>query len=484
MGFGQASGLLGPTPSALGVNATTRAPHASTEQAMKRIAVIGAGISGLGAAHHLSTSPGLRRVTLFEAGQHFGGHANTVDVTLRDASGREVTHGVDTGFLVFNERTYPNLIRLFADLGVPTAKSDMSFSVQIPEGATGLGGLRPGLEWCGSSLDTVFAQRSNLVSPAFWRMLGDLMRFNRLTTAMALRGSDVEQRQPIGEFLRAHGFGPAFQEGYLLPMVACIWSCPVQQMMQFPMATLIRFCHNHGLLQVTQRPQWYTVAGGSREYVRRIVERLPDTRLACPVHSVVPLGDHGEAGVMVHSARGDERFDEVILACHPDQALRLLGEHATEAQRSVLGAIRYHPNRAVLHTDTALLPQRQRAWAAWNYERAPDLDTEGRHVCLHYLINQLQPLPWQQPVVVSLNPLREPAADTVLAEFDYDHPVFDQAAIAAQARLPELQGQHHIWLAGAWAGYGFHEDGLKAGLSAARGVLQRSGVEVDQGLAA
>lgn len=450
---------------------------------MKRIAVIGAGISGLGVAHHLGTAPGQRRVTLFEAGAHFGGHANTVDVTLRDAEGRQVTHGVDTGFLVFNERTYPNLIRLFDELGVPTAASDMSFSVQIPTDARGLGGLRPGLEWCGSSLDTVFAQRGNLVSVAFWRMLRDLLRFNRLATAMALRGSDAELHQPIGEFLREQGFGAAFQEGYLLPMVACIWSCPVQQMLRFPMATLIRFCHNHGLLQVANRPQWFTVAGGSREYVRRIVELQPDARLACPVQSVVALGERGDAGVMVHSARGAERFDEVVLACHPDQALGLLGAGATAAERRVLGAIRYHPNRAVLHTDTALLPRRRKAWAAWNYERAADPDGEGRHVCLHYLLNRLQPLPWAQPVVVSLNPLREPAPETVLAEFDYDHPVFDQAAIDAQGCLPSLQGQRHIWFAGAWAGYGFHEDGLTSGLAAAQGLLARA-EGLGQGMAA
>ncbi|MBH1988008.1 MAG: FAD-dependent oxidoreductase, partial [Burkholderiales bacterium] len=292
---------------------------------MKRIAVIGAGISGLGAAHQLSAAPGLRRVTLFESGSYFGGHANTVDVTLPDASGRPVRHGVDTGFLVFNERTYPHLIRLFGELGVRTAASDMSFSVQVPDDARGLSGLRPGLEWCGSSLDTVFAQRANLISPAFWRMLADLMRFNRLATDMAERGDEAELRQPIGEFLAQRGFGAAFQEGYLLPMVACIWSCPVQQMLRFPIATLIRFCHNHGLLQVANRPQWYTVAGGSREYVRRIVERLPDARLNCPVERIVPLGGQGQAGVMVHSARGAERFGEVVLACHPDQALRLLG---------------------------------------------------------------------------------------------------------------------------------------------------------------
>lgn len=438
---------------------------------MQRIAIVGSGITGLGAAHHLVQAPGARHVTLFEAGAHFGGHANTVDVTLPDAQGRAVTHGVDTGFLVFNERTYPHLIRLFADLCVPTAKSDMSFSVQVPPDASGLSGLRPGLEWCGSSLDTVFAQRRNLVSPAFWRMLGDILRFNRLTTAMARRGDERELTQPIGDFLAAHGFGAAFQEGYLLPMVACIWSCPVLQMMRFPIATLIRFCHNHGLLQVANRPQWHTVAGGSREYVRRIVEHLPDARLHCPVERVMPLGEGGQAGVMVHSARGAERFDAVVFACHPDQALRLLGEGALPDERAVLGAIRYHPNRAVLHTDTAMLPRDPKAWAAWNYERASDVSREDRHVCLHYLINRLQPLPWQQPVLVSLNPLREPAAGKVLAEIDYEHPVFDQAAIDAQQALPGLQGRRQLWFAGAWAGYGFHEDGLQAGLTAARGLL-------------
>lgn len=442
---------------------------------MKRIAVIGSGISGLGAAHRLRQAPGARAITLFEAGRHFGGHANTVDVTLPDASGRPVTHGVDTGFLVFNERTYPNLIRLFAELGVRAAPSDMSFSVQVPHDAQGLSGLRPGLEWCGSSLDTVFAQRSNLASPAFWRMLSDLLRFNRLATSLAERGDEARLRQPIGDFLREHRFGQAFQEGYLLPMVACIWSCPVQQMMRFPIATLIRFCHNHGLLQVANRPQWFTVAGGSRQYVRRIIESIGDARLNCPVERVVPLGELGQAGVMVHSARGAERFDDVVLACHPDQAMRLLGEAVSEQERSVLGAIRYHPNRAVLHTDTNLLPSRQKAWAAWNYERASLVGQEDRHVCLHYLINRLQPLPWQKPVVVSLNPLREPSPASVLAEFDYDHPVFDQAAIEAQGRLPELQGRRHLWFAGAWAGYGFHEDGLKAGLSAAESLLASHG---------
>jgi predicted NAD/FAD-binding protein len=440
---------------------------------MKRIAVIGAGVAGLGAAHRLSKAADAVEVTVFESADYLGGHAHTVDVTLPDAHGQLVTHGVDTGFLVFNERTYPHLIQLFADLGVPTAKSDMSFSVQVPDLVQGLAGLRAGLEWCGSSLDTVFAQRGNLVSPAFWRMLGDLMRFNRISTELASRGLERELQQPIGEFLAANRFSDAFKEGYLLPMVACIWSCPVQQMMQFPIATLIRFCHNHGLLQVTNRPQWFTVNGGSREYVRRIAAGLSDVRLSTPVHSVISLGVAGDAGVMVHTGRGPERFDEVVLACHSDQALAMLGTAANEAERAILGAVGYHRNRAVLHTDTGLLPRNARAWAAWNYERAPTTAQEDTGVCLHYLLNRLQPLPFEQSVVVSLNPLREPRPETVLAEYDYAHPVFDQAVISAQAALPTIQGQRHLWFAGAWTGYGFHEDGLKSGLAVASSLIAR-----------
>ncbi|MFT3859174.1 MAG: NAD(P)-binding protein [Aquabacterium sp.] len=442
---------------------------------MKRIAVIGAGIAGMGAAHRLATAQPRCHVTLYEAGAYFGGHANTVDVTLRDAGGQSVTHGVDTGFLVFNERTYPHLIALFGALGVATAPSDMSFSVQVPGDAVGMAGLRAGLEWCGADLNTVFAQRGNLVSPRFWRMLADVLRFNRVSTALAVSGDEARLTQPIGAFLAEHRFSDAFREGYLLPMVACIWSCPVQQMMQFPIATLIRFCHNHGLLQVSRRPQWYTVAGGSREYVRRLIAQVPDARLNTPVRAVVPGPSAGRPGVTVHTDHGSEHFDEVVLATHSDQALALLGQHATRGEAAVLGAIGYHRNRAVLHTDVGLLPKRPRAWAAWNYERAAHPDQEDRAVCLHYLINRLQPLPWQQPVVVSLNPIRAPRPETVLAEFDYAHPVFDRAAIAAQALLPAIQGERHLWFAGAWAGYGFHEDGLKSGLAAAQGILASQG---------
>jgi predicted NAD/FAD-binding protein len=423
-----------------------------------KVAIVGSGIAGLAAAHTLR---GQAQVTLFEAGAWFGGHTHTVDVTLPDPSGRPVTCGVDTGFLVFNERTYPQLIRLFDELGIPTAKSDMSFSVQAPGAAGG-----EALEWSGSDLNTVFAQRSNLLRPRFWGMLADLLRFNRLTTRIAREGTEAQLRQPLADFLREHRFGEAFRDWYFLPMIGCIWSCPTDQMLQFPVATMIRFCHNHGLLQVADRPQWWTVAGGARQYVQKILAGIPDARLGSPVRWV----QRHAGGVRVCSERGWESFDKLVIATHPDQALSMLLEPSA-AEQEVLGAIRYQPNRAVLHTDASVLPQRRSAWAAWNYEGVSPGDPAGARVCLHYLLNQLQPVPWQQPVVVSLNPVRAIDPSQVLGEWDYAHPVFDLAAIAAQARLPELQGREHTYFCGAWAGYGFHEDGLKAGLAAARQLL-------------
>ena len=364
---------------------------------VESIAVIGSGITGLAAARQLQRSG--RRVSLFERGGHFGGHANTVDVTLDG-----ITHGVDTGFLVYNQRTYPLLVQLFAELGVTPTLAEMSFSVhtKLARGAP--------LEWSGSSLASVFAQRRNVLRPAFWRMLADVLRFNRLATAMATQGDDERLAQPVAEFLDEHRFSVAFREWYLLPMIACIWSCSSAQMLAFPMATLIRFCHNHGLLQVQDRPQWLSVQGGSREYVKRIVAELSDARLNTPVLSV----QRNAAGVWLRTAQGSERFDKLVLACHSDEALRLLGAGATRAEAELLGAIRYQPNRAVLHTDTALLPARRAAWAAWNCEAmaataaVPTSPSAG--VCLHYWINRLQVLPWQQPVIVTLNALRKPSS--------------------------------------------------------------------------
>ena len=422
-----------------------------------RVAVVGSGIAGLGAAHALR---GKADISLFEAGAYFGGHTHTVDVTLPDAHGNAFSHGVDTGFLVFNERTYPEFIALLKELDVSAVPSDMSFSVQVPR-AQGRA-----LEWSGTSLNTVFAQRANLLRPAFWRMLRDLLRFNKLVTDLATRGAEASLTQPLAEFLQAQKFSAEFRDWYLLPMLGCIWSCPTDQMLQFPVATMVRFCHNHGLAQVSQRPQWWTVAGGARHYVDKITAGITDKRLNTPVRQIT----RDARGVAVTTDTGTERFDRLVLATHSDQALALLGGHATAQERQVLGAIHYQPNRAVLHTDTRVLPRNPSAWAAWNYEAAHSSQTDAR-VCLHYLINRLQPVPFQQPVVVSLNPVQPIADDQVLGSFDYAHPVFDLAAIRAQAEVPGLQGRQHTYFAGAWMGYGFHEDGLKAGRAAASQLL-------------
>lgn len=422
-----------------------------------KIAIVGSGISGLAVAHALR---GRADITLFEAADYFGGHTHTVDVTLPTAQGL-CTWGVDTGFLVFNERTYPNLIQLLAELGVATAKTDMTFSIKAADAARGRT-----LEWNGANLNTVFSQRGNLLNPRFLRMLREVLRFNQLATRLAESGQEGELVQPLGEFLDAHGFSPEFRDWYFLPMMACIWSCPTAQMLQFPVSTMVRFCHNHGLIQVNGRPQWWTVTGGARHYVDKIIRGIADKRLATPVRLIERDAD----GVTVMTDQGSERFDKLVLATHSDQALSLL-RHPSELEARTLGAIRYQANRAVLHTDAAVLPASRRAWAAWNYERAPATEQEHSRVCLHYLLNKLQPLPFAQPVIVSLNPVQAIAEQHVVGAYDYAHPVFDVPAIRAQADMPQLQGRLHTWYCGAWMGYGFHEDGLKAGLAVARQLL-------------
>ena len=430
----------------------------ATSKPRMKLAIVGSGISGLAVAHTLKDHAD---ITVFEAGDYFGGHTHTVDITLPTPQGL-VTHGVDTGFLVFNERTYPNLINLFADLNVETAPSDMSFSVKVPGALNG-----KTLEWSGTDLNSVFAQRGNLVNPRFWRMLLDVMRFNALCTRIAKEQREKELQQPLSDFLRTHQFSEPFRDWYFLPMLGCIWSCPTDQMLQFPVATMIRFCHNHGLIQVTNRPQWFSVVGGARNYVEKILAEVHDKRLNTPVRLI----ERDAHGVRIITDGHAERFDQVVIATHTDQALSLLREASGE-ERSLLGAIRYQDNRAVLHTDASVLPANPKTWAAWNYERAASTERESSRVCLHYLLNRLQRIPFEQPVVVSLNPLHAIDPATIVGEYDYAHPVFDLGAIEAQKRLPLLQGQRHTWYAGAWTGYGFHEDGLKSGLQVGRSLLK------------
>lgn len=408
-----------------------------------RVAVIGSGISGLSAAWLLSRE---HRVSLLEANDYLGGHSHTVDIALGGISAP-----VDTGFLVFNDRTYPNLNALFREIGVAWTASDMSFSVRLEE---------TGLEWAGSSLATVFAQKRNLVSPEFWRMLKDIMRFNRETTALARTASPV--RGTLSEFLERGGYGPAFTDWYLLPMGGAIWSCPTSEMLEFPAETFLRFCFNHGLLAVNGRPKWRTVNGGAREYVRRLAADVADVRTGARVERVL-RGDFG-AEILLDGGR-TERYDRVVLACHADQALRLLGDADAE-ERAVLGAFRFQKNRALLHTDASFLPRNRDAWSAWNYHAGPRGDA-GAPLSVSYLINRLQPLPFTQPVLVTLNPYRAPAPGTIVGDYEYDHPLFDVAAVAAQGRLASVQGRRRTWFCGAWTGYGFHEDGLKSGLAVA-----------------
>jgi predicted NAD/FAD-binding protein len=413
-----------------------------------KVAVIGGGISGLTAAYKLRDAAD---VTLFEANDYVGGHTNTIDIELDG-----LKFPVDTGFLVFNERTYPNLIALFEELGVETALSDMSFAVCLPE---------IDLEWSGTNLDTVFAQRKNLLSPRFLRMIKDILRFNKQSTEMAMAQADSSVGQnmqmPLDQFLQINKYSKEFINWYLLPMAAAIWSCPSSQMMAFPMATFVRFCHNHGLLQVENRPRWFTVKAGARHYVEKILPFVPRVEIRCPALRVTPLIN---GGVDVETRLGIETFDAVVIAAHSDQAHAMLGE-SNPKQRALLKNIRYQDNTAFLHTDLKLMPKRKKVWSSWNY--LSDVTNPQPSVSVTYWLNRLQPLPFTTDVMVTLNPIVQPDAKHVIREIHYSHPIFDGPAIEAQQRLDTTQGEGGVFLAGAWAGYGFHEDGHKAGLRAA-----------------
>jgi predicted NAD/FAD-binding protein len=340
----------------------------------------------------------------------------------------------------------------------------MSFSVSIDQS----------LEWSGDSLNTLFGQRINLVRPAFWGMIKDIVRFNQLATQLALQqqnsnhGGDPKKLQSIASFLDQHGFKRAFREWYFLPMIGAIWSCPTSQMLEFPIDTMIRFCHNHGLLQVQNRPQWLTVKGGSKQYVKRIVEAMHPERFKLLREAVlkinVPQPKDTDRRIELISAKGVHYFDEIIMACHSDQSLDLL-HGIDEFDRSLLAAIPYQENRAILHHDASVLPKTRRCWAAWNYKTLGAQHSD-HEVSVDYLINKLQPLPFnldEHAIIVSLNPLVEPKPETIFSEISYAHPLFNDAAIKAQKNLPLIQGKSGIWYCGAWTGYGFHEDGLRSG---------------------
>lgn len=404
-----------------------------------KIAVVGSGIAGLGAAWALSRN---HEITMYEATDHLGGHANTAEV---DDGGRSVP--VDTGFIVYNERNYPNLTRLFAAEAVPTEASDMSFSVSVGGGAFEYQGRATGL----------LAQPANLADASYRRMVREILRFTREARELLGSGSRIS----IGAYLERHGYSSAFRDDYLLPITACIWSSNLDAMLDFPAETMVAFLDNHGLLQVRHRPQWRTVTGGSREYVRRVVEPFRrGVRLATPVREL----RRGPEDVRVFDGHGgSEHFDHVVMATHADTTLALLGTGATAEERTLLGAFRFQENRAVLHRDPSLMPARRRAWSSWNYlaERRGHAD----EVSLSYWMNRLQNLRTERPVIVTLNPSREPR--DAVAEYVYHHPAYDRASVDAQAALPSIQGVNRTWFCGSWSGFGFHEDGLRSGLAVA-----------------
>ncbi|MBV9697702.1 MAG: FAD-dependent oxidoreductase [Gammaproteobacteria bacterium] len=408
-----------------------------------RIAVVGSGISGLASAWLLSAK---HAVTLFEAGDHFGGHTHTHDV---EQGGAHLA--IDTGFIVFNRTHYPLLTRLFAALRVATQPTTMSFSVCNE---------RSGLEYNASRLGTLFLQRRNLVSPRFLGMLRDLLRFYREAPALlATRGTGPT----LGEFLRVRGYGAAFAEEHLLPMAAALWSAPEAAVRDFPVKFVARFMANHGMLALRGRPTWHVVRGGSASYVRALRAHWSvEERLACRVEGIRREGRR----VVLQSAAGREGFDQVVLACHSDEALALL-EDASEAERQVLGAIAYQPNEVLLHADTAVLPRTRAAWAAWNARVPRSADEPCR---VSYCMNLLQGLPGPETYIVTLNPGQSVRPETVLRRLRYAHPLYSVGAVAAQQRRAELQGQRCTWFAGAYWGWGFHEDGLRSAVDVARAL--------------
>ncbi len=412
----------------------------------KRIAVIGAGITGLSAAWLLGQA---HDVVLIEAEPRLGGHANTVLVP-GDGGGETP---VDTGFIVYNERTYPNFVALLDHLGVATQPTEMSFAVSLDAGR---------LEYSGTGLAGLFAQPGNLANPRFWAMLRGLVRFYRDATRDARAGSAAAMT--LGEYLAAGGYGAAFRDDHLLPMAAAIWSAPCSEILSYPARAFLRFHHNHGLLQLTDRPLWRTVTGGSAVYVERLRSRFRGcVRLGTPVRQVRRSPNE----VLVAGDGWSERFDQVVFATHADRTLALLAD-PDPLEASALGAFRYSRNRAVLHGDEALMPRRRRAWASWNHlgERArPDAAC-----AVTYWMNLLQDLPRQRPFFVTLNPPETLRAETILREEVYEHPIFDRAALAAQEHLWTLQGARRSWFCGAYFGSGFHEDGLQSGLAVAEAL--------------
>jgi len=412
-----------------------------------KIAVIGSGIAGMASAWLLSRQ---HEVTLYEANDYLGGHTHTHDIELRGRS-----YAVDTGFIVFNPHNYPLLSGLFTELGVESQATTMSFAVRNE---------RSGLEYNATSIGGLFCQRRNLVSPRFLRMLGEIARFYREAPALLQSTGDGPT---LAEYIDRERYSDAFRDDHLVPMASALWSSPADQVLQFPVRYLTQFMFNHRMLQASGRPEWRVVRGGSRNYVRALRSRWRvRERIGCAVTAVRRSVD----GVQVTSDAGSERFDHAVFACHSDHALSLLSD-ATGSERDILGALTYQPNEIVLHTDASVLPQRRRAWAAWNalVPKAP-----SEQCTVSYCMNLLQSLDAPDPIIVSLNSTARIAADKILRRLRYSHPVYTHAAVRAQARKHEIQGQQRTWFAGAYWGWGFHEDGMRSAVDVASALGMRT----------
>jgi predicted NAD/FAD-binding protein len=413
----------------------------------KRIAVIGSGISGALAAWLLRNHA---EVTLFESDTRFGGHTNTLTI---EEQGQEIA--IDTGFMVYNRPNYPILSALFEHIGIRSYPTDMSFSVSMDDGR---------LEYAGSNLRALFAQYRNALRPSFVGMLADILRFNRLAEEALARNLSIPTT--LGEFLDRHRLGTAFRRDYLYPMAAAIWSCPRDRIADFPARSFLRFFSNHGLIRLRDRPQWLTVEGGSSSYMRTLMQDLG--RRAHRSQGAVAVERQSDQVVVTLFDGHQQRFDDVILACHSDQALALLRNPSAD-ERAMLAAIPYQSNQIYLHRDRSLMPNRRAVWASWNYlgRRAGPAESA---ISVTYWMNSLQRLPTATDYFVSLNPPRPPRDEHVVASFRYEHPVFEREALLAQRRLPAVQGRDRIWFCGAWTGYGFHEDGARSGLEVARAL--------------
>jgi len=413
-----------------------------------RIAVIGSGISGISAAWLLSRA---NDVDLYEAEPHLGGHTRTLDLT---AGGHTFT--ADTGFMVFNRRTYPNLIRFFEHLGVDAHDADMSFSVQVAD---------ENIEWSGDSLNTVFAQRKNIVNPKFLRMLTDVLRFSR--DADRLLADPTTAELTLGQLLEREGYSDGFTDWYLIPMGDAIWSTPPGDMLDYPAHTFLRFCDNHGLLHITGKPQWLSVKGGARTYLDIAAKSISGEVFT---HEPAEKIERTATGVRVTTPARSAEYDIAIIATHPPQTREMLGDTMSDEEREVLSAFNFWPNDVIVHTDTSFLPTSKRAWASWNWF-AESGDLNKAMLMLTYQLNTLQDLPGDAPVVMeTLNRRHEPAPGTQLAHLSFDHPMYSAGAIAAQKKLPRLQGIDRLYYAGAWTRYGFHEDGILSGVRVAEAL--------------